>query len=221
MTKRQPKRGKRVKGTVAAGVDVRRNLFIAGMVEHGNQTKAAADAGYSERSAHAQGSRLMKDAAIAAEVDRRKAALVAKVEERVLVTKEEIARSLLSVVRGNVRDAAKWGATGVVFKDSDELTDEQAEAIESVESQVVEIPTGKGFITKTRIKLRRHSKIAAARELNSMFGYHEKPQDPLGQGGSAGVHIHVHGGQMGFEVQAAEVKSGDKRVTAVRVKVGA
>ncbi len=36
-------------------------LFADAIIEHGNITKAAKDAGYSERSAHVQGSRLMKN----------------------------------------------------------------------------------------------------------------------------------------------------------------
>ena len=39
-------------------------LFADGIIEHGNITKAAKDAGYSERSAHVQGSRLMKNVKI-------------------------------------------------------------------------------------------------------------------------------------------------------------
>lgn len=41
-------------------------LFADGIVEHGNITRAAKDAGYSERSAHVQGSRLMKNVKIKA-----------------------------------------------------------------------------------------------------------------------------------------------------------
>lgn len=44
----------------------RYQLFADGIIEHGHITKAARDAGYAERSAHVQGSRLMKHVKIKA-----------------------------------------------------------------------------------------------------------------------------------------------------------
>ncbi len=47
-------------------LSVKYQLFADGVIEHGNITKAAKDAGYSERSAHVQGSRLMRHVKIKA-----------------------------------------------------------------------------------------------------------------------------------------------------------
>jgi len=52
--------------TKPAPLSTKYQLFVDGIVEHGNITRAAKDAGYSERSAHVQGSRLMKHVKIRA-----------------------------------------------------------------------------------------------------------------------------------------------------------
>lgn len=66
----------------------------------GHGTEAAIEAGYSEKSAHSQASRLLKDAEIAAYIRGRMRAMRADV----IAQTDEIMRFFTEVMRGNVKD---------------------------------------------------------------------------------------------------------------------
>lgn len=205
-----------------AGKLLRREKFIAGMVEHGNQTRAAMEAGFSQnkRSAAELGRRLMLEPDVADEVARRKTKIVEKAEKRAEISLtrllEELSHSaffdpmqLFDVVDGKI-----------ALKALDKMPESARRALASLklndDGNVVEI--------------RPNSKLDAIEKgLKALGAYRDNDGDSAAAAAAAaaaaggGVHIHVHGGPMGFEVEAKQTtiaaKSGDKK-TAVTVRVG-
>ena len=87
-------------------INQRRQLFIREYLVDGNGTQAAIRAGYSERTANEQAARMLADVSVAREVARLQADVIAEVEARVLVTREDVIRNLLAV-QDEARTAAK------------------------------------------------------------------------------------------------------------------
>jgi phage terminase small subunit len=78
-----------------SSVEARHRIFVREYLVHQNATKAAAAAGYSEKCAHAQGHRLLKDPRIKAEIE---ANLKAR-EDRLEIKADDILRPLLEILR--------------------------------------------------------------------------------------------------------------------------
>ena len=87
-------------------INQRRQLFIREYLVDGNGTQAAIRAGYSERTANEQAARMLADVSVAREVARLQADVIAEVEARVLVTREDVIRNLLAV-QDEARNAVK------------------------------------------------------------------------------------------------------------------
>lgn len=130
----------------------KQTLFIAYYVANGgNATKAALDAGYSPDTAHTTGWENLQKPEI-------KAAIADEVERTLKDVGVDKVRWLTEVRRlaySDIRKVAEFGGDGVRFKDSDQLDDESAALIESVESAVTFTKSGEKVVT-TKVKL--HSK---------------------------------------------------------------
>ncbi|WP_430900493.1 MULTISPECIES: terminase small subunit [unclassified Paraflavitalea] len=93
---------------------------------HGNGTKAALEAGYSKKSAHAQATRLLKDAKIRLRISELKTQTFQKLE----VNREVVLREITRVGLSDIRNYFNSDGT---IKPLDQLTDDQAAAIASIE----------------------------------------------------------------------------------------
>lgn len=103
-------------------------LFVEAYLVELNATKAAIAAGYSADSAASQGSRLLKNAKVAAALrDARQ-----KRAERVQVTQDEVLAELVNIMRGDPRDLVGWDKHHAKIKPSDELTEAEAKRISEV-----------------------------------------------------------------------------------------
>lgn len=71
--------------------------FIRLYLETDNLTEAARSAGYGERAASTQGSRLLRTVRIRNEIDRRRLELSKVVEEKYKITKESLTRDLIYI----------------------------------------------------------------------------------------------------------------------------
>jgi len=96
--KQTPKRVKA--GTSKAAAADRRAKFVeAYLTNGGNATQAAVTAGYSEKRARATGAELVADRNIRSEIDRRKAEVIEKAQEKTQLTADELLRSVARDVR--------------------------------------------------------------------------------------------------------------------------
>ena len=123
-----------------------------------NATKAAGLAGYSPRTARQQGTRLLSNAAIKAEIAR----LLGQAAQRAELTLDTVLEELKKIMLADMRNYASWSETDVRMKSSDELTPEQTCVIESVQTT-----SGKDGTPQLRVRL--HSKLRAAELVLRVF----------------------------------------------------
>ncbi len=123
-----------------------------------NATAAAIRAGYSERTAKSQGQRLLTNVDVSAAI----AAAQAEREQRTEITQDRVVSELAKIAFGSARDVMEWGPNGVIFKKSDDLTDDQAAGI----AEVSESTTKDGG----SLKLKRHDKVKALELLGRHLG---------------------------------------------------
>ena len=91
-------------------------------------TQAAVRAGYSPATAKQQGSRLLSNVDVAAEIER----LMAERAKRTDVTADAVVRELARIGFGDVRQVVEWGPDGVRLKPSRELPPEAAAMVGDV-----------------------------------------------------------------------------------------
>ena len=107
----------------------KQRLFIEAYLISKNATKAAIAAGFSERSANNQGTRLMADDDIRAEIEARLAATF----DRYAVTSERIIRELAKIAFANIGDFIAVQNDGSLTVDFGTSTREQMASLKSLE----------------------------------------------------------------------------------------
>ena len=108
----------------------KQRLFIEAYLIHRNATKAAIAAGFSERSANNQGTRLMANDAIRAEIEARLASTL----DRYAVTSDRIMRELAKIGFGNIDDFVVVQDDGSLTVDFGTATREQMASLKSIET---------------------------------------------------------------------------------------
>ena len=111
----------------------RQSAFVEAYSLKPNGTAAAITAGYSPKSARQQGTFLLAQPSIAAALQARRSAALAKLE----VTEDMVLRELAAVAFSNLADFVTWdeAAGSLVVKPSAEIPRELMAALESVEDQ--------------------------------------------------------------------------------------
>ena len=104
-------------------------LFIEAYLIHKNATKAAIAAGFSERSANNQGTRLMANDAIRGEIEAR----LASTFDRYAITSDRIIRELALIGFGSIDDFIAVQDDGSLVVDFGTATREQMASLKSVE----------------------------------------------------------------------------------------
>jgi phage terminase small subunit len=153
-----------------------------------NGTRAAVAAGYSEKTAHAQASRLLKHVKVRAYIDERMAVVINKLE----VTQERIVEEYARIAFSDIRKAVRWKSSilaadvdpdddsgnpepagvhvnDVQFLDSDEIDGDTALAIAEI-----------GKDSRGGLKLKMHDKLKALDALARWMGMFD------GKGGNVG-----------------------------------
>ena len=123
-----------------------------------NATQAAIRAGYSKKTASAQGARLLINVKVQEEIQQRQAVLQKKTgltQERVLAEYEKIAFS-------NKKDFASWSESGLRLIDSNTLTREQTACI----AEISQVSTEHG----QNIKIKLHDKLRALDAIGRHLG---------------------------------------------------
>jgi phage terminase small subunit len=107
----------------------KQRLFIEAYLIHKNASKAAIAAGFSERSANNQGTRLMANDAIRGEIEARLASTL----DRYAITSDRIIRELAKIAFGNIGDFITVEEGGGAIVDFGTATREQMASLKSIE----------------------------------------------------------------------------------------
>lgn len=110
------------------GLTQKRRAFIDEYLLDFNATQAAKRAGYSERSAHAIGSRLLHVPAVKAALDK----AIAARAERTHVTAARVIEQYRRIGFSDIRHFVMWDKNGVTLRPHTSLRDEDASAIAEV-----------------------------------------------------------------------------------------
>jgi len=145
------------------GLTPKQKLFVKEYLVDLNATQAALRAGYSERSAHAQGKENLQKPPIREKIDK----ALAERSERTEVTADKVLRELARIAFSELREAVEWDASGVELKNSGDLHEDISRAISEVSES-----RGAGRETKLGIKL--HSKTRALEMLGRHLGMWKK-----------------------------------------------
>ena len=169
----------------AKGISPKQRLFVDEYLVDLNATKAAERAGYSDKSSQVTGSRLLANAMVQAEIQKRQEKRAVKLD----ISVDRIERELARIAFSDMRRFAQWGPTraaqrseddaaernrglgededptppvGVMLLSSEDLTDDEAAAVASVTEET------KPWGLKYGIKL--HDKMKALELLGKRHG---------------------------------------------------
>ncbi|WP_374846658.1 terminase small subunit [Brucella ciceri] len=146
--------------------------FVAEYLIDLNATQAAIRAGYSEKTAQQQGSRLLLNVLVQEAIAKGREKTAAKLE----ITKERIVEELAKIAFADIRKAVRWGKSPidttsenaspnglgiypVELVPSEEIEDEIAAAVSEVS------------LTQTGIKIKMHDKKAALVDIAKLLGF--------------------------------------------------
>jgi len=147
------KKGRKTPPKRPAGLTDKMQLFAREYLVDLNAAAAYVRAGYSPNGAHRAAARLMAKHGIRAAIDRGKAERA----ERTEVKADDVIRELARVGFSDMRAFAKWGPDGVVLKDSESLTAEQAACVSEVSQTTSD--------TGGSLRFKLHDKLAALDKL--------------------------------------------------------
>lgn len=146
--------------------------FVAEYLIDLNATQAAIRAGYSQKTAQQQGSRLLLNVLVQEAIAKGREKTAAKLE----ITKERIVDELAKIAFADIRKAVRWGKSPidassenanpnglgiypVELVPSEEIEDEIAAAVSEVS------------LTQTGIKIKMHDKKAALVDIAKLLGF--------------------------------------------------
>ena len=147
----------------------RQERFVEEYLVDRNATAAAVRAGYSKKSASQIASHLLVDVKVQENIRARGAAALAKIE----VTEERTLQEVSAVGFSNIKDFLEWDKDrGLVVKDSKDIPDVLASAIESIEDQTLTTTNKDGTRTYTRhkLKVKLYPKLPALQLISEYIG---------------------------------------------------
>ena len=157
--------------------------FVSEYLVDLNATQAAIRAGFSQKTARAQGQRLLTNVYIANAI----AAAQAKREKRTEITQDRVVQELARIAFGNSRSVMSWTASGMRLRNSDDLTEDEA----AIVSEVRETTTKDGG----SMALKTHDKLKALELLGKHLGMFEKKSEDPEAEEVAGIEVRVVNGR--------------------------
>lgn len=127
-----------------------------------NATQAAIRAGYSVKRASEIGYQLLQKTTVSEAI----AAAMAERSRRTGITQDRVIQELAKIAFAKMTDFVEWDGEGVRFRDSSQLSDEDAACVAEVTEQEIEFESGK---KKTK-KIKLHDKVAALEKLGRHLG---------------------------------------------------
>lgn len=169
-------------------LNARQQRFVEEYLVDLNGTQAAIRAGYSEKTAPSQASRLLTNANIMAALQAARARLAKKLE----VTQERVLQELARIAFADVRDLFTWDEQQACYVPSTNLTDDQAAAIASIEAETMRFTREDGLTeTKIKLKLKTYDKKGALDSLAKHLGMFIERHEHTGKDGGPMEH-EVH-----------------------------
>ncbi|WLF95681.1 terminase small subunit [Brucella intermedia] len=141
--------------------------FVAEYLIDLNATQAAIRAGYSEKTATEQGSRLLTNVKVQQAIAKGQNKTAAKLE----ITKERIVEELAKIGFSNMLDYMRAGTDGDPYLDFSNLTREQAAALAEVTVEDFKDGRGEDARDVRRIKFKLHDKKGALVDMAKMLGF--------------------------------------------------
>lgn len=159
--------------------------FVAEYLIDLNATQPAIRAGYSEKTATEQGSRLLTNVKVQEAI----AEGQNKTAEKLEITKERIVDELAKIAFADIRKAVRWGKSRI------DTTSENASPnglgiypVELVPSEVIEddiaAAVAEVSLTKTGVKIKMHDKKSALVDMAKMLGFMVEKHDHTSSDGS-------------------------------------
>lgn len=141
--------------------------FVAEYLIDLNATQAAIRAGYSEKTATEQGSRLLTNVKVQQAIAKGQNKTAAKLE----ITKERIVEELAKIGFSNMLDYMRAGTDGDPYLDFSNLTREQAAALAEVTVEDFKDGRGEDARDVRRVKFKLHDKKGALVDMAKMLGF--------------------------------------------------
>jgi phage terminase small subunit len=156
--------------TAANELTGKQALFIKEYLVDLNATRAAIAAGYSERTAEAAGSRLLRHVKVGAEIEKQ----VADRKQRLSISADAVLQELANIAFANMMDYITVQGRDA-YVDMSRVTREQAAAIQEITSETyVDGYEGKGEEKKPVLVKRTRFKLADKRASLELLGKHLK-----------------------------------------------
>ncbi len=149
---------------MAAVEKTKRRRFIAEYLKDGNATKAAIRAGYSPRSAHVTGSRLLKNAKVREAVDKATAAVF----QNSVVDQARWLKEMETLGLSDMADFAQIAGDEVSFTPSADLPEGASRAIQEITQKTTYTKLGE---RQVQIKIKLHDKKGALIEYGRARGW--------------------------------------------------
>ncbi|MDH7787663.1 phage terminase small subunit [Ochrobactrum sp. 19YEA23] len=158
----------------------KQEAFVAQYLLDLNATQAAIRAGYSEKTAQQQGSRLLLNVLVQEAIAKGREKTAAKLE----ITKERIVEELAKIGFSNMLDYMRAGTDGDPYLDFSDLTREQAAALSEVTVEGFKDGRGEDARDVRRIKFKLHDKKGALVDLAKMLGFMVEKHELSGPDGA-------------------------------------
>jgi phage terminase small subunit len=155
--------------------------FVAEYLIDLNATQAAIRAGYSAKTAHSQGPRLLENVDVAAAIQ----VALDERAERTGVTQDRVIAELAAIAFADLRDVATWDADGeLAMRTAAELSDEAAAALREIRSTTSTVVFRDGGERSTVYKgVKQHDKLRALELLGKHLGMFREKVDVNVTGG--------------------------------------
>jgi phage terminase small subunit len=154
--------------------------FVAEYLIDLNATQAAIRAGYSEKTATEQGSRLLTNVKVQQAITKGQN----KTAEKLEITKDRIVEELAKIGFSNMLDYMRAGSDGDPYLDFSDLTREQAAALSEVTVEDFKDGRGEDARDVRRIKFKLHDKKGALVDLAKMLGFMVEKHEHSGPDGA-------------------------------------
>ncbi len=154
--------------------------FVAEYLIDLNATQAAIRAGYSEKTAQQQGSRLLLNVVVQEAIAKGQN----KTAEKLEITKDRIVEELAKIGFSNMLDYMRAGSDGDPYLDFSDLTREQAAALSEVTVEDFKDGRGEDARDVRRIKFKLHDKKGALVDLGKMLGFMVEKHEHSGPDGA-------------------------------------
>jgi phage terminase small subunit len=138
-----------------------------------NATQAAIRAGYSDKTAQEQGSRLLSNVMVQAEIEAKRKRLEVKTE----ITAEKVLQEYAKIAFSNIGEFVDWNNGGIILKPSEELTKDQLACVSEVSESKTKFDT--------TVKFKLHDKLNALQKLGDHLGIFKKIVEMSGKDGGA------------------------------------